>query len=58
MPDTGPAVGMDFVTLDIVWLVRSFTCPCTKLECIASPCVACLDPPGLTRLATLGALLA
>ena len=57
MPDTGPPVGMDFVTLDIVWSVRPSPFPCTKLECIASPRVACLDPPGLTRLGILGALL-
>ena len=58
MPDTGPAVGVDFVTLDIVWSARLSPFPCTKRECIASPRVAYLDPPGLTNFAALGALLA
>jgi hypothetical protein len=57
VPGAGPAVGMDFVTLDIVWSVRPYPFPCMKRECIASPRVAYLDPPDLTRLATLGALL-
>lgn len=57
MPDTGPAVGMDFVA-DVVWSARLSPFPCTKRECIASPRVAYLDPPGLTHFATLGALLA
>ena len=58
MPDTGPAVGMDFVTPEIVWSVRPYPFPCMKRECVASPRVAYPDPPDLTRLATLGALLA
>ena len=57
MPDAGPAVGMDFVTLDIVWSVWPSPFSCTKRECIAGPRVAYLDPPGHTGLATLGALL-
>jgi hypothetical protein len=48
---------MDFVTLDIAWPVRPYPFPCTKRECIASPRVAYLDPPDITRVATLGALL-